>query len=200
MRLIIVIISLIITCNIHGQSKQLIPVDSSNLIYVNDSIINLYQTASDSSSRFRFDPEEIKYCPCSIEGEDGIISFKSSSFLIKQNMCFYIYEVNNGYFVRVGKMTKTQDKQENHIWEFKTKSIKQDDVKELLKKYEIAIKKAEIPKYDSRDDYPVVYDEMSYIFGDIRNNSFYTTPQWDFSVSVKEIIKISEKLVKRKFR
>ena len=115
-------------------------------------------------------------------------------------MCFYIYEVNNGYFVRVGKMTKTQDEQENHIWEFKTKSIKQDDVKELLEKYEIAIKKAEIPKYDSRDDYPVVYDEMSYIFGDIRNNSFYTTPQWDFSVSVKEIIKISEKLVKRKFR
>ena len=200
MRIIIIIISLIITCNVHGQSKQLIPVDSSNFIYVNDSLIDLYQNISESIKNFKFDPEKMKYCPCSIEGKEGIIYFKSSSFLIKRNTCFYIYKVNNDYFVRVGKMTKIKDEQENFIWKFKTKSIEQDDVKELLKKYKIAFNKAEIPKYDKWENYPFVYDGISYTFGDIKNNSFYTTPQWNFSVSVEEIIKISEKLVKRKFR
>ena len=186
--------------NSYGQRKQLIPVDSSNFIIIKDSLIDMYQTVSDSNMNFTFDPEKIKYCPCNNGENKGLISFKSSSFPIKQNVCFYIYQVNQDYFVHVGKKTKSRDAKGKHIWKFKTKSINKDNAKELIKKYKTAIKNSEIPKYVSWDNYPIVMDGISYTFGDIESDLFSTTPQWNLSESVMEIIKISEKLIKRTFR
>jgi hypothetical protein len=180
-----------------GQSKQLIPVDSSNFIIIKDSLIDIYQTVSESNKNFAFDLEKVKYCPCNNGENKGLISFKSSSFLIKQNLCLYIYNVSQNYFIHVGKMTKSRDEKGKHIWKFKTKQITEDKAKELITKYRTVLKNSEIPKYDSWDNYPIVMDGISYTFGDIESNSFSTTPKWDFSESIKEIIKDSEKLVKK---
>ncbi|HEY9113491.1 MAG TPA: hypothetical protein VIN10_02250 [Bacteroidales bacterium] len=200
MRLILLVLSLIVLQNSFGQSKQLIIVDSSNFVIINDSLIDKYKAYSDSNMRFTFYTEKIKNCPCNNGEDKGMISFKSSSFLIKENTCFYIYQVIQDYFIHVGKMTKYKDEKGKHVWKFKTKSINEVNALELIEKYKTTIQNSEIPKYDSWDNYPLVMDGISYTFGDIDSNSFSTTPRWDYSESVKEIIKISNKLIKRTFR
>jgi hypothetical protein len=199
MRLILLVLSLIVLQNSFGQSKQLISVDSSNFVIINDSLIDMYQTFTDPRMKFEYDPENIKDCPCNNGENKGLISFKSYSFLIKENTCIYIFQVNQDYFIHVGKMTKYEDEKGKFIWKFKTKSINEVYAIELIEKYKTEIQNSEIPKYDSWDNYPIVMDGISYTFGDIDSNSFSTTPRRDYSESVKEIIKITNKLVRRTF-
>jgi len=199
MRTIFIFISFVVIQSSFGQSKQLIPVDSSNFVIINDSLVNILQTITNSNMKFDFDPEKINDCPCIFGEKEGLISFKSTSYLIKKNTCFYLYLNKRDYFIHVDKMTKSKDEKGKHIWKFKTKQINGDKAKELITKYRTVIRDSEIPRYDSWGNYPVVMDEISYTFGDIENDSFSTTPRRDFEESIKEIIKNSEKLIKKIF-
>lgn len=97
MRKIILSIFILIVLNqfLFSQNNKLIPVDSCNYILVADTLIDQYEYFSDSNLIFQFDPERIKECPCSKDNENGIVSNKSSSFKIKENKCFFLFNESN---------------------------------------------------------------------------------------------------------
>jgi hypothetical protein len=174
-----------------GQSLNLVPVDPSNIEIIADTVFDKYSFVPDS---IKFNLENYKVCPCLIDSEHGLVSYKSSSFLIKRNECLFIYKVNFDFYINVGQMTKKRDEHGECIWRFSTERLKDKIAKEYISMIKNEINKAEIPRFKN---HVIVMDGTDYTFGDIEQNEFATTPRTYFSDSVIELIKFSERLIKK---
>ena len=174
-----------------GQSLNLVPVDSANIEIIADTVFDKYSFIPDS---LKFSAENYKVCPCLIDSVNGLVSYKSSSFLIKRNKCLFIYKVNSNFYITVGQMTKNRDEHGKCIWSFSTKRLKNEIAEEYISKTKNEISKAEIPRFKN---HVIVMDGTNFTFGDIEQNVFAATPKTYFSDSVIELIKFSERLIKR---
>ena len=199
MRIIILTWILILSNICFSQKYNLIPADSSNYVIINDSIDQL-AVFSNSNQVFSFKPRPIQKCPCDTSNQFGLISFSSSSNLIKRNNCFVIYKIDNDYLVKVGKMTKNKDKHGQYTWIFKTENINKDFAEKIIDQFKREISNSEIPNYDSSGMIPIVNDRIIYTFGDIDNQLFSISPISEYSESVIELIKVSENLIRQKFK
>jgi hypothetical protein len=177
-----------------GQSHNLVPVDSANFEIIADTVFDIYSFLPDS---VKFSPEIYKACPCLIDSVHGLVSYISTSFLIKRNKCLFIYKVNSDFYINVGQMTKKRDEHGKYIWSFSTKRLKNEIAEEYISKTKNEISRAEIPRFKN---HMIVMDGTDFTFGDIEQNEFATTPKTPkthFSDSVIELIKFSERLIKK---
>ncbi len=174
-----------------GQSLNLVPIDSANIEIIADSVFDKYSFVPDS---LKFSSEIYKVCPCFIDSVNGLVSYKSSSFLIKRNKCLFIYKVDSDFYINVGQMTKKRDEHRKCIWSFSTKRLKNGIAVDYISRTKNEISKAEIPRFKN---HVIVMDGTVYSFGDIEQNEFATTPRTNFSDSVNELIKFSQRLIKK---
>lgn len=174
-----------------GQSLNIVPIDSTNIEIIADTVFDKYSFVPDS---LKFSTENYKVCPCLIDSVNGLVSYKSSSFLIKRNKCLFIYKVNSDFYINVGQMTKKRDEHGRYIWSFSTKRLINEIAEDYISKTKNEISKAEIPRFKN---HMIVMDGTDYTFGDIEQNEFATTPITYFSDSVIELIKFSERLIKK---
>lgn len=180
----------------YGQKGSLIPLDSSNYVILGDSLIDIYKGMA-PDTLFRFDPENLKYCPCWIDNVDGVISFKSSSFFSRYNTCFYIYLKEKEYFIRVGRR---RNRKGDHSYHYQTVSIKESVAKKIIQDFKTAISEAQLPRYSSWKEYPIVEDGTTYVFGDLEKQKFGIAPLSSYSALVSSIIKESIRLVQRNIK
>jgi len=174
-----------------GQSLNLVPVDSANFEIIADSLVDKYSILPDS---IKFSLEAYKICPCVINDVKGLISYKSSSFSIKNNKCLFLYKTDSEYFIRVGQMTNVKDKSGKYIFEFSAKKSKNEIAEQYINKTKKEIDNAEVPRFR---EFVTVTDGVNHTFGDIENRKYATTPITYFSDSVNELIRLSEKLIKK---
>ncbi len=128
-RFIIIKLLLITSLNCIGQGVNLVPIDSANFEYIGDSLVDRREVVAENIT---FDSDNYKKCPCVIDSLKGIISYQSSSFLIKRNQCLFLFENKDEYFVRVGQMTKNKNTEGEYIWKFSTKPIKEKTASEYI--------------------------------------------------------------------
>jgi hypothetical protein len=176
-----------------GQNLNLVPSDSSNFMIIADTLFDTHQFISDSSLII-YDKEINKTCPCIVENSNGIVTYKSGSFSIKNNRCLYLYESDSNYIIRVGQMTSNKDSEEKYRWYFKTNIIEEKVATKLINDIKDEIKKAKVPVFETL---MIVHDAPSYTFGDLQNNSFATTPITGYSNSVKKLIKFSNQIISK---
>jgi len=174
-----------------GQGVNLVPVDSANFEYIGDSLTNRYSNLPD---HLKYDSDSYKLCPCVIDSLKGIISYHSSSYLIKRNQCLFFFEKEDEYFVRVGQMTMNKNNDGKYIWKFSTKPIKRKTANEYISLISNEISKAEIPRFNTLY---IVMDGTSFTFGDLKQKKFATTPITNFNESVKKAIKYSRKIIRK---
>ncbi len=190
-RFIIIKLLLITALNCIGQGVHLVPIDSANFEYIKDSLINRFEGIDENIT---FDADNYKKCPCVIDSLKGIISYQSSSNLIKRNQCLFLFENNNEYFVRVGQMTKHKNTAGEYIWKFSIQPIKEKTASEYISLINREISKAEIPRF--KDVY-IVMDGTNFTFGNIKQNKFATTPITNFNDSVEKAIKYSQRIIRK---
>jgi hypothetical protein len=197
------IFSLLILNSSYAQKGNLIPLDSSNYIFVGDTLFDEYsdlnkrRNYSDTNWTYKNEIEKMKKCPCQTENGIGIITFKSYTNLISENKCFYIYKTNNEYQIKIGYMTTDRDSFGECYWQFHKVKIIEKDVSELITLIKNEIAKSEVPRYKKmKDKYSVVvFDGTNYVFGDIEKDKFSISPYYYYSESVKLIIKMSDDLI-----
>lgn len=190
-RFIIIKSLLIISLSCFGQGVNLVPIDSANFEYIGDSLTNRLKDMADN---IIFETDNYKKCPCAIDSIKGIISFHSSSYLIKRNQCLFLFEHEGEYFVRVGYMTKNKNTRGEHIWRFSTKPIKEKTASEYIHLINNEISKAEIPSFETVN---IVMDGTKFIFGDLKKNKFATSPKTNFNDSVVLAIDYSRKIIRK---
>ena len=186
---IVLFLALTLFCN--GQSLNLVPVDSSNFEIIADTLFDKYTFIPDS---IKFNPELLKICPCAVNSLNGLVQYKSSSFFIKSNKCLFLYKIDSEYYIRVGQMTNIKDESEKYIWKFSTNRMKKEIAEQYISMTKKEIDKAEIPRFNT---YVIVNDGVSHTFGDLEKRKFATTPITFFSDDVIELIRFSEKLIKK---
>jgi hypothetical protein len=169
----------------------LVPADSANFEIIADTLYDSYSFVPDS---IIFDSEIYKVCPCKIDSLNGMISYKTSSYLIKRNKCLFIYRSGSDFYINVGQMTKKRDEHGKCIWSFSTKRIKNELAEKYITMTNNEIDKAEIPRFTN---HVIVMDGTNYTFGNIEQNEYATTPKTYFSDSVIELIKFSNRLIKK---
>ena len=196
MRLIITTIIILSTSFLSkGQSLNLVPVDSANFVLITDSLVDEYFILPDS---IKFNTETYKTCPCAIDSIKGLLSYKSTSFIINNNRCLFLYISDSVYYTQVGQLTNTKDEFGKLMWQFSIKKMKKEIAEQYIKKTTYEISKAEIPKLK---EFVFTNDRVSHTFGDLKKNKYATTPITDLSNSIIELIRFSEKLIKtRKIR
>jgi len=196
--IILLISSFFIVQEASGQFEHLVPLDSSNYVYIRDSLIDIYKSIPDTNFSFALQLKKIKQCPCSVKNVKGIISFKSYSLFIKSNACYFIYQSDNGYKIRVGHMTKIKDESGNLKWKFKTVRMKEIQMNELILNVKIAVAGAKVRRFNSWKNMPIVYDAVGYLFEDIEKQKFAETFSGYCSESLLPLIKNSKKLALKK--
>ncbi len=168
-----------------GQSLNLVPVDSANFEIVADTLIDRYAMFPDS---IKFNPENYKSCPCTVAGVIGLISYKSSSFIIRKNKCIFLYEKDSVYFVRVGQLEIVNAESKKYQWKLSTRRLQKNKAERYIAFARSEIEKAQIPRFK---DFLVVHDGISHTFGDLERNKYATTPVAGWSASVEQLIKMS---------
>lgn len=190
---IIITILLTVTILCKGQSLNLVPIDSANYEIIADTLIDKNSFLPDSTI-FKFNSELLKICPCAINSLNGLIQYKSSSFLIKSNKCLFLYKLDSAYYIQVGQMTNKKEGSGKYIWVFSTKKIKNEIAEKYIIMTKREIEKAEIPRFKTQ---VIVMDGGSHTFGDLGTRKFATTPITFSSGDVTELIRFSEKLIKK---
>jgi hypothetical protein len=180
-----------------GQNGNLIPLESYNYIMVGDSLIDQFLKFPSPGTAVRFEPKKIRDCPCQVDNVGGVISFKSAAFIHHDNTCFYIYLTDKGYLMKVGRIITRKG---INTYQFKTVSIEESFAKKLIQEFKKAISEAQIPRYSSWGEYPIVTDGQQYVFGDFERNKFGIAPETKYSELVTLIIKESTRLVNRNLK
>lgn len=174
-----------------GQNLNLVPIDSASFEIVGDSLIDRSSALTDST---KFDPEAYKICPCMIEGKKGLVSYRSSSFFVKRNNCLFLYKADSEYFMRVGQVMNRKDASGRFIWKISSNKIKEELAEQYISKIKAEIDKARVPKFR---EFVIVNDGVSHTFGDLERSKYATTPVTYWSDSVQDLIRLSEKIIKK---
>lgn len=180
-------------CFCQGQRFNLVPLDSVKFEVIADSLINKYDGFPDS---INFNPDTYKSCQCSIDSVEGLISYKSSANFIKSNRCLFIYRSTSDYFIRVGQMTRVKDKFGLYKWVFSIKKLTKEVAEQYISKAKNEINIAEVSRFR---ELVIVNDSVSHTFGDIEKGQYATTPITNYSDSLKKLIKLSVKLIRKNF-
>lgn len=185
---------IVLTCTFlcKGQSLNLVPIDSADFEIIADSLYDYNSILPDSLKKDYH--ESYKICPCRIDSINGLVSYKSSCFLIKNNKCLFLYKTDSMYFVRVGQMTNVKDDSGKYIWKLSTNKIKREIAEPYITLTKNEIDKAEVPRFKQ---IMIVYDGCGYTFGNLEKSLYATTPITFYSDSVIKLIELSEKIIRK---
>jgi hypothetical protein len=163
---------------------------------VADTLVSLKADFISDSSRIE-NLNRLKNCSCIRKTENGIFSFETTSFKIKENKCFFIFRDSIEYKIRVGKMIGKND---NFKYNYKLHSIDSITFAELKQTIFKKIQSARIPNYQSMLEIPIVFDANQYIFGNHQDQKFGIVNVSNDSKEILNLIERSEKLIKKYYK
>ena len=206
MKRIIFFLSIILSANqVVLCQNNLIPYDSTNYKYIADTLFNelgMYFGLADEDGILNihdtiveqmYDYERIKECPCLKENENNLISYKSSSYFIKENKCLALFMENNKYKIRTGTLIK-ENKRGNYEYVFKEKNIEEEKAINLVRLITKEVNRREVPSYDG---FLIACDGIEYVFGNEITKEYGVKDNLIGSESISHLIKMLDKMIRK---